>query len=190
MREAYPVSTVQLFRGIPSASRCRRTPVDPDGVVEKQLFHRAGFARGFCIGTMRHLVCDRRHVAVVDERLPVSFVRQRTSNCSKRRPAENSNDARRLFEKEVELANWSRRMSDRIILRMERRSSSVISTAAERYRHAGRTRAGNCARCGRLLPRHFCRFPESDPRRRTIDSPKVRFKTVNRNENFTDFCGL
>ena len=40
-----------------------------------------------------------------------------------------------LFEKEVELANWGRRMSDRIILRMERLFvERYFLTAAERYR--------------------------------------------------------
>ena len=202
MREAYPVSdgALQLFlRHTERVTLPKGHLLIRDGVVEKySYFIVRGFARGF-------LYRDGKDATIWFATAGMSLLSMNAylfrssgyenvellEECDLLKISNETLDG--LFEKEVELANWSRRMSDRIILRMER-------LFVERYfltlPAAGRTRAGNSAKSSvagyRLLPRHFAGFPESDPRRRTIDSPESSFLTfVNRKRKFfTDFCGL
>lgn len=144
MREAYPVSdgALQLFlRHTERVTLPKGHLLIRDGVVEKySYFIVRGFARGF-------LYRDGKDATIWFATAGMSLLSMNAylfrssgyenvellEECDLLKISNETLDG--LFEKEVELANWSRRMSDRIILRMERLFvERYFLTAAERYR--------------------------------------------------------
>lgn len=144
MREAYPVSddALQLFlRHTERVTLPKGHLLIRDGVVEKySYFIVRGFARGF-------LYRDGKDATIWFATAGMSLLSMnaylfRSSGyenvelleaCDLLKISNEALDG--LFEKEVELANWGRRMSDRIILRMERLFvERYFLSAAERYR--------------------------------------------------------
>ena len=129
MREAYPVSdgALQLFlRHTERVTLPKGHLLIRDGVVEKySYFIVRGFARGF-------LYRDGKDATIWFATAGMSLLSMNAylfrssgyenvellEECDLLKISNETLDG--LFEKEVELANWSRRMSDRIILRMER----------------------------------------------------------------------
>ena len=130
MREAYPVSdgALQLFlRHTERVTLPKGHLLIRDGVVEKySYFIVRGFARGF-------LYRDGKDATIWFATAGMLLL---SMNAYLFRSSGYENvELDGLFEKEVELANWGRRMSDRIILRMERLFvERYFLTAAERYR--------------------------------------------------------
>ena len=171
MREAYPVSdgALQVFlRHTERVTLPKGHLLIRDGVVEKySYFIVRGFARGF-------LYRDGKDATIWFATAGMSLLSMNAylfrssgyenvellEECDLLKISNETLDG--LFEKEVELANWSRRMSDRIILRMERLFvERYFLTAAERYRLLVASRKFcKKLRCGiSPLTSAFRRFP-------------------------------
>ena len=144
MREAYPVSdgALQLFlRHTERVTLPKGHLLIRDGVVEKySYFIVRGFARGFLYRDGKDATIWFATAGMLLLSMNAYLFRssgyenvELLEECDLLKISNETLDG--LFEKEVELANWGRRMSDRIILRMERLFvERYCLTAAERYR--------------------------------------------------------
>ena len=129
MREAYPVSdgALQLFlRHTERVTLPKGHLLIRDGVVEKySYFIVRGFARGFLYRDGKDATIWFATAGMLLLSMNAYLFRssgyenvELLEECDLLKISNETLDG--LFEKEVELANWGRRMSDRIILRMER----------------------------------------------------------------------